>query len=106
VKILVRKEIPPGKVILALGVLVALLPACGRGKYAGPTEGPVGTENGLRFRALLIDGHVYPSDQFHLAPADRCDDFHWHRVSGQAVSIGTPGAGNTIVCAGAIFSDV
>jgi hypothetical protein len=52
----------------------------------------------LVIRGLLIDGHVFPETQFHLAPSDRCDDFHWHRPVGEAISIGTPGPDRTVVC--------
>lgn len=82
---------------LALFGLMILGTGCGD-KGRRNTAGPTVVDGVLRFRALLIDGHLYPSDQFLLAPADACDDFHWHK-SRPAVSIGMPAAGNTITCA-------
>jgi hypothetical protein len=81
---------------LALAGLAVLGSACGNGMRT--TQGPSVVDDEVTFRALLIDGQLYPSDQFHLASADRCDDFHWHRAS-PALSIGTPGAGDRVVCA-------
>jgi hypothetical protein len=84
--------------VLALAGLATLEAACGGGKHQRNSAGPSTFEGMTTFRALLIDGHLYPSDQFRFAAADVCDDFHWHK-SGPAVSIGMPAAGNTIVCA-------
>jgi hypothetical protein len=83
--------------LLAVLGLVALGAACSDKRSRG-TQGPTSVDGVTTFRALLIDGHLYPSDQFRLANADVCDDFHWHK-SRPAVSIGMPAAGDTITCA-------
>jgi hypothetical protein len=46
-------------------------------------------EGRLVIRALLIDGHVYPSAQLPRGRPDRCDALHWHKDR-RALSIGTP----------------
>jgi hypothetical protein len=91
---------------LAACVLAALLAGCnnsGSRNSEGPRDAagvaPGNFAPQIIIRALVIEGQIYPSDQFDLASADRCDDFHWHKHDGPALSIGTPAAGGNIVCA-------
>jgi hypothetical protein len=79
----------------ALG-LVAVLPACGKGGPGQPNDMPE-TTRAVRVNVLVMGTLVYPTEQFHLAPPDRCDAPHWHAAR-EVFSIGTAGALEAVVC--------
>jgi hypothetical protein len=89
--------------VLLAGALAMVLPACGGPVGPTPREAVHRDRPLVEFRALIIDGNVYPLHQFHAAPPDRCSAEHWHahapvRSIAQSRSLTTFGLLNILTC--------
>jgi hypothetical protein len=83
-------------VTVALGVLAALSD-CGLGTPATPGVPQSSNEALVSLQGLIIDGLVYPSDQFQVVAPDRCDAPHWH-AHREVASIGTLALLDSVAC--------